>query len=77
MPIIRYQGKVSDMFGMDARLNKDEYIEHEGYVPSGSGVGRGDYVDFEVDSETGQIQNWKNPLLESSELWEVVKVKRY
>jgi len=33
--------------------------EYEGYVPSGIGLGGGDYVKFEVDTETGQIQNWQ------------------
>ena len=35
--------------------------ESDGYVPSGFGIGGGDYIELEIDFETGQILNWKKP----------------
>ena len=29
------------------------------YVPENIGIGGGDYVEMEIDTETGQILNWK------------------
>ena len=29
------------------------------YVPDNIGIGGGDYVELDIDMETGQIQNWK------------------
>ena len=55
--IIRFGGKVSDMFWLRAGD-----IEYEGYVPSDIGIGGGDYIEISVDAETGQILNW-NPLM--------------
>jgi hypothetical protein len=41
-------------------FNSDELnIEKDGYVPKNLGIGGGDFVDLEIDVETGQILNWK------------------
>jgi hypothetical protein len=32
--------------------------EFQGYVPEGFNIGSGDYVGFDVDTETGRILNW-------------------
>jgi hypothetical protein len=34
------------------------YEQEDGYMPDCS-LGGGDYIDFVVDNETGQILNWK------------------
>lgn len=39
----------------------NELKETHDYVPYGMGVGGGDYVDLEINFETGQIINWKKP----------------
>lgn len=59
--IMRINGKVSDLFFMDVAGTD---IEHDGYVPNGLGIGGGDYIDMEIDTDTGQILNWK-PLSEA------------
>ena len=54
--------KCSDLFSAD--LLKDGKIvkEYSGYVPSFMpGQHYGDYVQLEIDMETGQILNWKKP----------------
>ncbi len=51
--IIRISGKCDDKFSLRA-----DDIEHEGYVPN-IGIGGGDYINIEIDAETGQILNWK------------------
>jgi hypothetical protein len=63
--IMNVQGKVSDMFSFsiyDSDTSLYIVPDYEGYVPQGSGVGRGDYIEFSVDIETGLICRWKNPL---------------
>ena len=57
--IINIVGKVSDMFHADLTDGR----EYSGYVPKELGVGDqyGDYIELEIDLETGQIQNWKKP----------------
>ena len=52
--IIHISGKVSDMFSMSG-----DGIDYDGYVPSDMGIGGGDYISMSIDTETGQIQNWK------------------
>lgn len=61
---IRFQAKCSDMFDF-CYCDKDSnpIVEGSGYTPSfltthGSGS---DYIDLEIDLETGQILNWKKP----------------
>lgn len=39
----------------------EEIHDHDGYVPSFFPGGGGDYIEFDVDIETGQILNWKAP----------------
>ena len=58
--IIHFGGKVSDMFYMSVD-DKDgnELIEHDGYVPSGLGLGGGDYIELAIDNDTGHIVGWK------------------
>jgi len=54
--------KCSDCFSGDLLDSQGNIVhDYDGYVPSGLGIGRGDYVEFKVDLETGQILNWKKP----------------
>jgi len=61
MGILTISSKSSD-------LNTIEYKDKNGkvtkskdyaYVPYNIGIGGGDYVELDIDTETGQILNWK------------------
>lgn len=52
--IISISAKCSDMFNMNGRN-----INYDGYVPKGLGIGGGDYISFNLNTETGQILNWQ------------------
>jgi hypothetical protein len=41
--------------------------EWDNYVPKGLGIGSGDYIEFEVNLDTGQILNWEVPEKEAIE----------
>lgn len=65
----RICGKVSDC-GFYAVIDEDGNVVHDtqGYVPSWL-FGGGDYLEFDVDLETGQILNWEPPTAEQIEQW--------
>lgn len=45
----------------DIWLEDGEYRsveEHQGYLPKIPGLGGGDYIELEIDNETGVIKNW-------------------
>ena len=52
--------KVRDEFGCAIKTNDgQEIFSYEGYVPSWMpGEHYGDYVELEIDIDTGQILNW-------------------
>jgi hypothetical protein len=61
MGILSISSKSSD-------LNTIQYKDKDGnitessdyaYVPYNIGIGGGDYVELDIDTETGQILNWK------------------
>jgi hypothetical protein len=55
---ITIRAKCSDMF--DATLEQNGIRkEYNGYVPSF--MGGGEYVELEIDIDTGQILNWTVP----------------
>jgi len=59
MGILSITAKCSDLcntFYTDAKKN-----EHtsDSYVPENIGIGGGDYIELEIDMETGQILDWK------------------
>lgn len=59
MKTLTISGKCSDM--CDYRvLDADGNVvaKHDGYVPSGFGIGGGDYISLTIDIETGTIVNW-------------------
>lgn len=47
--IVTFGAKCSDMFYSG---------DYDGYVPDNLGIGGGDYIDIEVDVETGRIIGW-------------------
>ena len=49
--VAHVNGKVSDM----CYIQIDD-MEHDGYVPHGSPIGGGDYLEFEVCLDCGQMQ---------------------
>ena len=55
--------KVSDGFNATVlNENKEECGEYNGYVPKFfPGNHYGDYVELDIDMETGQILNWNKP----------------
>jgi len=68
---IYISGKVADR--CNAELydeNDNSLLEHQGYVPDFMPGGGGDYLQFEIDNETGKILNWesiKDDVLENEE----------
>ena len=56
--ILSVSAKCSDLCSIEYVDENGKIIEHDGYVPENIGVGGGDYIDFEIDVETGQILNW-------------------
>jgi hypothetical protein len=60
MRILSITAKCSDL--CNTSFTDAKGIEHESdsYVPEDIGIGGGDYVELEIDMETGQIQNWKS-----------------
>jgi len=62
MKIISISAKCSDLFS--ASLSEDGKLigKYEGYVPDFFPEEHyGDYVELEIDVDTGQIVNWKKP----------------
>lgn len=56
--IISISGKVSDMFGLQVQ-DGDNNIDYCGYVPYHMGFGGGDYIEIDIENETGRIVGWK------------------
>jgi hypothetical protein len=52
------QGKCSDL-GYTAIYKDDDIVfEKDGYIPRSLGIGGGDYIELEIDVETGMVVNW-------------------
>lgn len=57
--IIKLCAKCSDCCCLELVDNDNIcIIDHDGYVPHMPGLGSGDYVEVDVDLETGQILGW-------------------
>lgn len=52
---ISFSGKCSDCFQIRYPNGK----EHLGYVPFEIGIGGGDYIELEIDVETGKVVGWE------------------
>ena len=63
--VISFSAKCSDLFGATFRdANNAEVAVYSGYVPGFFPEEHyGDYVQLDVNLETGQILNWKKPTL--------------
>lgn len=65
MKILRISAKCSDMFHASLIEDGRTIREHDGYVPDwfpNPQAGHyGDYVEMDIDIETGKIINWKRP----------------
>lgn len=61
MGILRISAKSSDLNSISF-MDKNGKVTEAGdysYVPYGIGIGGGDYVELDIDMQTGQILNWK------------------
>ena len=69
MKTIIINAKCSDMFGAALTQDGKTVGEYDGYVPSWfpnpNSNHYGDYVELEIDIETGKIVNWKKPTAEN------------
>jgi hypothetical protein len=60
MRTLRISAKCSDLFYAEL-----DGKEHDGYVPDWMpGEHYGDYVELDIDIDTGKILNWKTPTKE-------------
>lgn len=62
MGTLKISAKCSDMCSCIYEDNKGKVLaESDSYVPAGINIGDfgGDYVEMEIDMQTGQILNWK------------------
>lgn len=65
--------KCSDMFHATLRKDGKQIGEYDGYVPDFMpGQHYGDYVQLEIDTDTGLIVNWKKPTKEQLAIFEDV-----
>jgi len=65
--------KCSDMCNIQFIDADGTITEQDGYVPAWlSPNGYGDYVELEIDAQTGRIRNWKAPTVK-----EIMKIGQY
>lgn len=58
--VLSFTAKCSDLFsGQITDEDFNTIKEYDGYVPKDLGIGGGDYLEMEIDLQTGQIINWK------------------
>lgn len=70
MKTITIQAKCSDLFNAQLREGSELKGEYDGYVPDFfPGQHYGDYVQLDIDIETGQILNWKTPTKKQLEIF--------
>jgi len=56
--ILRISGKVSDLCAF-VFLKDDSKYGGTGYPPKGVSIANGDYINLEIDVDSGKIANWK------------------
>lgn len=65
MRILEITAKCSDLFGATLLEEGIQRREYDGYVPdwfpNPTLVHYGDYVELDIDIDTGKILNWKKP----------------
>jgi hypothetical protein len=64
--ILKFSAKCSDLFGGSLYVNGEHKKEFDGYVPFDLGIGGGDYVELDIDLDTGQIIGWEKPDIEKT-----------
>lgn len=68
--VVSITAKCSDMCGTVLKDAGGTIIhETDGYVPGFFPNGGGDYVELEIDIETGKILNWKPPTVQELTDW--------
>lgn len=67
---LQISAKCSDRFNAQIVDDKGDIKYYDGYVPDWfPGQNYGDYVMLDIDTETGQILNWKKPSKEDLEIF--------
>jgi hypothetical protein len=71
MKIIQITAKCSDLFHANLKDEKEGLIgEYNGYVPDFfPDEHYGDYIQFNINAETGQILNWNPPTKEDLKIF--------
>lgn len=60
--VLHICGKTSDMCNAQLEIDGKIVKENDGYVPAMMpGDHYGDYIELEIDIDTGMILNWKKP----------------
>lgn len=61
--ILKISAKCSDLCWAELQEKNGTVVKtHDGYVPDFMpGQHYGDYVELDIDTDTGQILNWKKP----------------
>ena len=60
--VLNVCAKCNDLFAATLIKNGETVKEYDGYVPDFMpGQHYGDYVELDIDMQTGQILNWKTP----------------
>lgn len=59
MRILNLNGKCSDLCYAEYSVDGKIVAKSDGYVPDIKGIGGGDYIEMDIDLDTGQILNWK------------------
>jgi hypothetical protein len=74
MGILTISSKSSDLNSIRFKDKKGKVTMggEYSYVPEGIGIGGGDYVEMSIDTETGQILNWK-PLTDKQVVESIMK----
>ena len=75
MRIINISAKCSDLFNATLLVDgKTVGANYDGYVPEFMpGEHYGDYVQLEIDIDTGKILNWKKPTKKQLEVFKSVE----
>lgn len=56
---LKISGKTSDSFWAGVFKDDKMILDYNGYVPKCVGDSTGDYIELDIDVETGKILNWK------------------
>lgn len=71
--ILYVTGKTSDLCCTRLEIDGKDVKETDGYVPEIMPENGGDYIELEIDIDTGMLLNWKKP--SAKELDAYMKIK--